>query len=240
MIPATLFLVLVPALAAPPPVPSKDAADADAIRPDPAWTALDKDATIHSIWFDAKGRRLILRARVAVRDGALEHLLCLKGTKEHEAILVTDAVPLEIHTGLKLATGAEKGHPVQFLPKFVPPSGDAIAIELQWKQDGTTHHDDARDWVRDERAKAALKVDWVFAGSEWIQDPATTKRFYAADDGDLITVSNFSNAILDLPFASTANDTERLYVANTERIPPRGTTVFMLLKPRTAGPKPKQ
>ena len=76
------------------------------------------------------------------------------------------------------------------------------------------------------------RLDWVFAGSELIEDPATKKPIYAADDGDLITVANFSSAILDLPFASTANDTDRLYVANTDRIPPRGTPVFLVLKPR--------
>ena len=148
---ALLFLVLAPALAAPPPDPPRDAADADTIRPDPAWKALGT-----SLWFDPKGRRLIVRARVVLREGPLEHLLCLKGTKEHEAILATDAVPCQIHAGL-LLTGAEPGHPVRFLPKFEPPTGDPIAIELEWRQDGKTHHADAREWVRDERAKTTLK-----------------------------------------------------------------------------------
>jgi hypothetical protein len=232
--PALLLLLLMLALAAPPAEPPGRGpkADADAIQPDPAWKPLD-----NSLWFDARGRRLILRARVVLREGALEHLLCLKGTKEHEAILATDAAPYKIHAGL-LATGAQTGHPVQFLPRFVPPSGDPIAIALEWRQGGTTHHADAREWVRDERAKTTLKIDWVFAGSEFIEDPATKKPVYAAEDGDLITVANFMSAILDLPFASTANDAERLYVANTERIPPRGTTVLLILKPRDPPPKP--
>jgi len=227
---ALLFLVIAPVLAAPPPEPPRDAAESDTIRPDPAWKALGTN-----LWFDPQGRRLVLRARVVLREGPLEHLLCLKGTKEHEAILASDAIPYQIHAGL-LATGAKKGQPVQFLPKFVPPTGDPIAIEIQWRQDGMTHHADARDWVRDDRAKTTLKLDWVFAGSELIEDPATKKTVYAAEDGDLFTVANFSNAILDLPFASTANDSDRIYVANTERIPPRGTTVLLLLKPRAVLP----
>ena len=35
-----------------------------------------------------------------------------------------------------LLTGAEAGHPVQFVPKFEPPTGSPIAIEVQWRQDG--------------------------------------------------------------------------------------------------------
>ena len=64
----------------------------------------------------------------------------------------------------------------------------------------------------------------------------TKKTVYTADDGDLITVANFINAILDLPFASTANDADRTFVANTDRIPPRGTVVMMFLRPRPAPP----
>jgi hypothetical protein len=225
-----LTLVFAVSLAAPPgDAPgAQQPAPHEAGEPgiDPAWKPLGR-----SLWFDPKGRRLIIRARVVLREGALEHLLCLKGTKEHEAILATDAAPYQIHAGL-LATGANKGEPVQFVPKFVPPTGDPIAIELQWRQEEATRRADARDWVKDVRARTTLKLDWVFAGSMLIDDPMAKKPVYAADDGDLITVANFASAILDLPFASTANDAERLYVANPEVIPPRGTIVLMFLQPR--------
>jgi hypothetical protein len=236
--PAPLALVITLALAAPPAdaprakSEAKDMADAGTILPDPSWKALGP-----SLWFDPKGRSLIVRARVVFREGPLEHLLCLKGTKEHEAILATDAAPYQIQAGL-LATGARKGEPVKFLPEFVAPSGSPIAIELQWRQGGQTRTADARDWIRDERAKAPLKIDWVFAGSELIDVPGSDKPAFAADDGDLITVVNFSSAILDLPFASTASDADRLFVANTDLIPPRGTTVLMTLRPRPAPPAP--
>lgn len=227
----SMALILALALAAPPADDAPKGAT-DAIRPDASWKALGPH-----LWFDAEGRRLIVAARVVLREGALEHLLCLKGTKEHEAILATVATPFQIQAGL-LATGALKGKPVQFVPEFVPPSGSPIAIELQWRQDGMTRHADARTWVRDERARSSLQIDWVFAGSELIKVPGEDKPIFAADDGDLITVANFSSAILDLPFASTASDTDRLFVANTDLIPPRGTAVLMILQPRKIRPAP--
>jgi hypothetical protein len=205
---------------------------ADSFRPDPGWKALGR-----SLWFDPAQKRLVLRARVVLREGPLEHLLCLKGTKEHEAILATDAVPRKIHAGL-LLTGADPGHPVRFLPKFEPPAGTAIAIELQWEEGGKNRTADARRWVKRERKTSPLTQDWVFAGSEIVEDPATKKPIYTADDGDLITVANFANAILDLPIASTANDADRSFVANTEQLPPRGTMVTMFLRPRHAPAPP--
>jgi len=206
---------------------------AEARQPDPSWKSLGR-----SLWFDPKSKRLVLRARVVLREGYLEHLMCSKGTKEHEAILATDAVPRQIHAGLIL-TGAEPGHPVRFVPKFESPAGAAVAIELQWQQDGKTLCSDARQWVKDEKAKAPLAIDWVFAGSELYEDPATKERVYAADQGDLITVANFGSAILDLPIASSANDADRVFFTNTEKIPPLGTEVFVTLGPRPPQPKEK-
>jgi hypothetical protein len=200
---------------------------AESNQPDPSWKKLGR-----SLWFDAKEKRLYLKARVVLRDGYLEHLMCLKGTKEHEAILATDAVPQEIHAGL-LLTGAEPGHPVQFVPKFEPPTGSAIAIEASWLEDGKIRKADVRKWIQDEK-KAALSRDWVFGGSQLYDDAITKKRRYAAEDGDLITVANFGSAILDLPIESSANDAERNFSTKTDKIPAVGTEVFLSLSPRPA------
>jgi hypothetical protein len=205
---------------------------ADSMQPDPAWRPLGR-----SLWFDPKSKRLHLRARVVLREGYLEHLMCSKGTKEHEAILATDAVPQKIHAGL-LLTGAEPGHPVRFVPKFEPPAGSPIAIELSWKHDGKIERSDARQWIKDEK-NGVLSRDWVFAGSQIYEDPVTKKRLYAADEGDLVTVANFGSAILDLPIASSANDAERVFATNTAKIPPLGTEVFVSLGPRPAPAEPK-
>jgi hypothetical protein len=199
-----------------------------ALKPDPAWTSLGP-----SLWFDKKAKCLIIKAKVVLREGYLEHLMCSKGTKEHEAILATDAIPKMIQAGLVL-TEAEPGHPVRFVPKFEPPAGTAIAIELSWRHDDATHKADARHFVRDEKVKAPLAIDWVFAGSQFYTDPETKKERYAADDGDLITVANFGSSILDLPIASSADDGDRVFTANTEKIPPVGTEVWMSLSPRRA------
>jgi hypothetical protein len=206
--------------------PVSQPAAGESLRPEPSWKEMGRN-----LWFDRDRRRAILRARVVFREGPLEHLMCKKGTKEHEAIVATDAVPEQIHTALIL-TGASVGKPVQFAPEFRPPSGSAIAIELKWWQGGKLRSDDARQWVWDEKTKSPLAIDWVFAGSFLYEDPITKKPRYAADDGDLITVANFANAVLDLPIASSANDADRVFTANTRRIPPIGTEVFVVMSPR--------
>lgn len=225
----TLCLALVPAE---PAASQERKPPLDTYKPDPAWKPLGP-----ALWFDAKDRKLILRARVAMRQGALEHLLCATNSKEHESILATDAPAWQIHAGL-LATGAEVGHPVRFRPKFEPPAGTAIRLDLEWDDHGQTRRAEARDWVMDARTKKSLEIDWVFAGSEFYTDPETKKERYAANEGDLFTVANFTSAILDLPLASSDSDTDRLFVAYTARIPPEGTYVTVILRPREPKPKP--
>src|SRR5271170_4657460 len=220
---ASLALALVLAVPAVPPPDDRGKTKAESLQPDPSWKSLGR-----SLWFDPKAKKVVLRARVVLREGYLEHFMCSKGTKEHEAILATDAVPHKIHAGL-LLTGAEPGHTVRFVPKFEPPTGEVIEIDLRWQQDGQARSSDARQWVMDEKAKAPLAIDWVFAGSDLYEDPATKKQVYAADEGDLFTVANFGNAILDLPIASSAEDANRVFVTNTDKIPPLGTEVFVTL-----------
>jgi hypothetical protein len=225
---ASLALALVLVVPTAPPADDGAKTKAQLLQPDPSWRSLGRN-----LWFDRTANKVVLRARVVLREGYLEHFMCSKGTKEHEAILATDAVPHQIHAGL-LLTRAEPGHTVRFVPKFEPPTGSTISIELRWLQDGQAKTSDARQWVKDEKAKAPLAIDWVFAGSEFYQDPITKKQVYAADEGDLITVANFGSAILDLPIASSADDADRVFVTNTEKIPPLGTEVLVTLGPRPA------
>ncbi len=213
--------------------PRQPAAAREALKPDPTWKELG-----HNLWFDKKDRRVIFKAKVVLREGALEHLVCLKGTKEHEAIVSTEAPARLIHAAL-LAAGAEAGHPVRFAPKFEPPTGSPIAIEMQWRDGGKLQKTDARQWVWDEKARAPLNIDWVFGGSYVDQDPITRKPRYGADEGDLIVVSNFGNAMLDLPMSSPADDADRWFTAKTDRIPPLGTEVFVVLRPRRPSPPSK-
>ncbi len=229
---ATLTLLTALALAQGEPAPAP--APTDSFKPDPAWKPLGKE-----IWFDPGGKRLVVRSRVALQDGILEHLVCRKGTKEHESILATEAPARLIHAGLILC-GAEPGKPVRFEPKFSPPTGTSIAIEVEWEQNKKLRRADARDWVKDGASGKPLTQDWVFAGSELFEDPRTKTMIYAADDGDLVTVANFPSAILDLPFRSSASDADRSFVANPDRVPARGTPVTLYLRPRAAAAKAPQ
>jgi hypothetical protein len=74
---------------------------------------------------------------------------------------------------------------------------------------------------------------WVFGGSRILKDKETGETAYYADlTGELICVSNFAAAMLDVPMESTSSDADLLFETFTERIPPRGTPITLILTPK--------
>jgi hypothetical protein len=177
-------------------------------------------------------RRVRVAAEVSFREGPIELLLCRKNTKEHEAILAADVDARHIHTAL-LAAGAKPGSPVKFAPKYAPASGTKIRVSLEYSKDGKTVIAPARQWVRELKTRKELSTDWVFGGSQFFPDPHDAKQppLYAANGGDIVCVSNFESAMLDLPVPSTQLDADLPYEAFSERIPPLGTKVTVILEP---------
>jgi hypothetical protein len=191
--------------------------------------AVGKNVTVE---IQGDKRRVLVEASVCLRQGQLEQFLTRKRTTEHEAVLAAEVDARDIHTALILA-GAEPGKPVQFRPKYQPASGSMIKVFLEFDKQGKKQRVPAQQWIRNIKTKKDLDSDWVFGGSHLIPDPLdkTKKPFYAANDGDVICLSNFETAMLDLPVMSTRDNDDLFYEAHTERIPPLETRVLVILEP---------
>jgi hypothetical protein len=188
-----------------------------------------------NVWLEIEGdkRRVIVAGIVCRQTGLLEQFMCRTMTKEHEAIVAADIDAAKVHFALTLA-GAEAGSPVKYGPKYTPAHGTTIKVYVQYKnKDGQTVKVPAQQWVRNAKTKKELDQDWVFAGSQLFQNRLDPKQppFYAANDGDVICVSNFDSAMLDLPIASSKDNDDLMFEAWTERIPAEKTPVLVILEP---------
>jgi len=192
-----------------------------------------------NVWLDVQGdkRRVRVNGYVCLREGQLEQLVTRKNTKEHEAIIAVDADARKIHEALLLA-GAEPGTPVRFVPKYQPAAGQTIKVTLQYEDNGRLVTVPGQNWVKDTKTGKEMAVDWVFAGSQLVDNPLDPDhpKTYLANDGDVICVSNFDTAMMDLPVESSQKNSELEFEAWTERIPPRDTPVTIILDP-APGPK---
>jgi hypothetical protein len=184
------------------------------------------------VWVDTKNKLVYVDGYVSLRRGMLEMLACPVGTKEHESVVAVFSRAQTIHAAL-LAVGAEVGHPAAFRPKFRAPAGTEIEIEIRWQdKDGQWQSVKAQDWVKDTRTQKPMTHPWVFAGSGFWKDEETGKEYYKAEAGDLVCVSNFSTATLDIPVESSQVNDGLMFEANTDKIPRLGTPVRVVFKPK--------
>jgi len=198
-----------------------------------------------NVWLEVQGdkRRVMVQAEVCLREGMLEHLMCRTRTKEHEAILAADVDARDIHQALILAK-ATAGTTVKYKDDgtIIPPTRTKIKVTLTYKDKDKEVTVPGRDWVRDMKTKKSLEHDWVFAGSQFQVNPLEKDKppLYAANAGDVICVSNFEGAMLDLPINSSKNNAELEFEAFTERIPPIGTPMTVILEPVLEAKKPEK
>ncbi len=182
-----------------------------------------------AVWLDEDRRELVVGGTVVLDRGPLELFACPKGTKEHEAVVAVDAKAQIVHAGL-LALGLEPGRPVSFDPEYAPATGPVVKIRMRWmRKDGKVAETPAQDWIRDTRTGKPMAADWVFVGSSFWKDETTGEEFYQADGGDLVCISNFPTATLDLPIASSQSNEALLFEVMEGVVPPRDTAVEMIL-----------
>lgn len=181
------------------------------------------------IWLDKARGEVVVGGEIALAEGGIEVFACPVQTKEHEAVVATRCPAHLVHAAL-LAIGLEPGRPVSFHPEYEPAEGPAVRVLVRWLDAGGEPRErPAQELVRNTKTGRQLDADWVFAGSSFWVDPADGTRHYQADGGDMICVSNFPTAMLDLPIASSDSNTALLFEAHPERVPPPGTVVDLIL-----------
>ncbi len=185
------------------------------------------------LWVDMKRKWVVIDGKVCLSRGVLEMFACPRGTKEHESVISVDCPSRFVHAAL-LAVGAKAGRPVQFDPAYLPANGQVIDVHILWiDKDGKRRSVKAQEWIRNTKTKEEIQHPFVFAGSGFWEEMVDGKPFehYLADAGDLICVSNFPSAMLDLPIKSSKENSSLLYEAYPGRIPPRGTRIRLVLIP---------
>ena len=182
------------------------------------------------VWVDLPDKQVVLQGEVC-RAGYPLEFFATYGNRSYEAVVAVNVKPSIVHAGL-LRVGAEAGHPAQFQPEFVPPTGTEVAIEVRWKDaQGKVQSCSAQHWIRNIKTRKELDSNWVFGGSLFVTDEATGKQYYQADSGELICVLSSPTAMLDLPMQGYGAIEARSFEAFAEHLPPEGTPVTILLKP---------
>ncbi len=204
------------------------------------WKRLGKK---EEIWIDVESKEVIFAGHVCLNAGPLEMFICPAQTKEHESVISAHATALQVHLAL-VALGATPGKTTSWDPEYRAAYGPTIDITLKWKdpESGKIKTASAKQWIRNVKTKKAMEQLWVFGGSQFWDDPASSHKVYYGDAGELICLSNFSTATIDLNIQSSQSNAGLLFEAFEENIPPLNTKVYAILKPgkRIEPKKPKE
>jgi biopolymer transport protein ExbD len=199
--------------------------------------------TLPGIVVDLKAKEVRLEGIVCLQKGALELLICSKGTREHESIVVVQAKPSHVTFALSLL-GLGHGQPGYRTESgaFSPPAGAAVDILVRFSRqaaDGKAETVEVPAWklLRPSGSQSDLEqpLQWVYVGLAGKEDLVASDR-----EGTVVCLSNFAEAVLDVPFASTSANADLLYEANPRIVPAVGTPVEVVLRPTGQAIEPKK
>ena len=184
----------------------------------------------HGVVGNIRGRRrrVLVEAAVCLREGLLE-LLMPPRHQEHEAILHSPAFAHEIHAAL-LAAGGKPGNLAKYSnekPFFTLPAARPSRSPWSMKE-GRRDRDHRRQGMGNANYSQGPRQGLGLSPAAAFQDPDDPKTLpyaYLANNGDVICVSNFVDAMLDLPINSPKENNELAFEAWTERIPPLNAKV---------------
>ena len=211
------------------------------------------------IEIDAEQGLVDVEATVSLTEGLLELVACTEGTKEHEAIVRINALPIHVHTAL-LLVGARNGSPAMREPineektrwMHLRPNGDPIRVSLVTKDaEGKPVERPISDFIKrsegdpymqemgyvtdseEDEAKEKFPDVFLFTGSHLVGDKAKEGRQYLADQsGHVITISTFGDELLGLADIQSRDNGELIWEVDPTHLPPLDTTVILRLRPQ--------
>jgi hypothetical protein len=214
------------------PLPTAPKVDAKSVH-----KALQPNDTLILETLPDGSKRILVQAEVCLREGPLELFACKKKSKEHEAIVAIDMDVQLIHAAL-VAIGAKPGAPVQWVnPKtqeadYKPASGEKILLSVCYQKAGKAETVRAQAWITDTKTKKPMAHDWVFTGSRLVKNPEkpADKPIYTANLGEIVSIANFPDSMLEVPVKSSNVNDDLLFAAATEKIPPLQSKVWVIFE----------
>jgi len=204
------------------------AAQAQQTRP-ATRPVLAGDGKLPYLQFDSAKKQVRMECEAVNADMALEFLVCVAGTSEHETVLRSRARPAHLHLAMIMA-GFAAGEPMRFdraKNKVIPPTGERLKLTCEFVRDGKRVRIPAYRLMRNVKTKAEMPAScWVFAGSATTPDGE-----YAADiRGHLISVVNFPDSTIDVPEVKSSSNETLEWEVNRELAPPRDAKVWVVIE----------
>lgn len=206
-----------------------------------------------------KERYVDVASTVCLAEGALELIACTKDTKEHESIIMIEAVPKHVHTAL-LLVGAKPGSPAmrKAIDKEatrwmdLPPSGGPVDVSLVVPdKEGKMVERPIRDFlIKNDNESTGQVADgkeerfptntFLFAGSILHGEGEGPRQYIADSSGNVISLATFGDELLCLSGVHDDANGHLMWKVDSTHLPPVGTKITLRLRPQfKAEPAPE-
>lgn len=185
---------------------------------------------VGKVSFDKQSRTVTIPARVNTRQSLIEYALVTQSGKVHEALLVTEARPEQVHLACLLLGLVPMEFPGEPGQPLKVPAASGVKVEVTWDKHGpparfplaqlVALHNGAR---QGELAGLLAEGDWFYNGSK-----STPQGFLAQQEGSIISLINDPAALINNPRPDRGNDD--IHAPNTKLLPPEGTPVRVVLR----------
>ncbi len=161
---------------------------------------------------------------IATDDTIIEFFACGTLGKSHESILILDVEPIYLFITLGLLD-LVPGRNLTVIGDPHEPKGSPLQIFVEWDNGNDVISIPARELVWNTfTGKPMQKTHWVFTGGRLINDQLTSQQYH-----NIIAVYRDPDSLINNPLPGGTDD--RTYRVNTDKIPPKGTKVNVIIRP---------
>ncbi len=161
---------------------------------------------------------------IATDDTIIEFFACGTLGKSHESILILDAEPIFLFIALGLLD-LEPGRNLNVVGDPHEPKGSFLDISVEWDQGENVVSHSARELVWNAiTGQPMQKTHWVFTGGRLINNQLTSQLYH-----NIIAVYRDPDSLINNPLPGGTDD--RTYRVNTDKIPPKGTKINLIIRP---------
>ena len=169
-------------------------------------------------------------------QGAVEYLICARGGKEYESIIIVESAAKEIYDAM-IKLGVKKGTPPGYDEEQdteLPPTGTGVLLFIEWTANGESKRVRGEDLLYNKRTQKPMKhVAWIFSASRMIPDLESEAEDamipQAFMSNDVIALNHLDgSALFQNPLPEAAK--ENTYLKNEKRLPPLGTPVKVTIE----------
>lgn len=180
-------------------------------------------------------REIRFPAEINMVEGLLEYLIVHENGAVHESLFKTSISPLHLNLALtllrfkpskELYTPPRDVSPVppEYLPSEEVKKAARLEIDVEYRKDEKVIRVPTTQFIAHDIKQIMPSSVWVYGGSDFYEG-----KYIPESNGEIAAIYNSSTCIIN--FAGEDRDNDEVWSVHSEKTPPLGTEVTIIIRP---------